>query len=207
MNICNIRENSDESLLNLVQLKSKKDNIYTQFLKSKIGDSKISFYAQKLSYINIACLLSGVNNITVKDSSNLLEDNLLAKSILDVASVYMHKSFIVYTSSREDYALLKQRSNILPMFYGEKLYECVKYNTYDCFIMLPLKDVAYNDILLTCDNLIENLPHFDFRELDYIGLHFNIDDYDDEYRAHRNKKDGKIVIKDDNGEETMLEIK
>ena len=157
---------------------------------------------------HVLTALMEINDILVK------QVNADAVDLLNVIKLFAEerpdKSIIVYTGpSVYTFDLLKRIPNVTPVKYGDEFYSHIIHMPIDYILLLPQKKQtgSFENVIQLAQQLSDNQQYIPITKINIIGLGADLEQYAKLYSEYVNAANGKIIIKNENGDESVVEIK
>lgn len=183
------------------------ESVYLAYLNYVLKDSKLDLRVGMASTKNILAAIMNVNDFTLKFTECAIDT---AKIIKEFASQHKDKNIVIYTDGHvSTFDALKRISNVFPVRYGDTLYDYVLQIPVDYIILLPQKksNRIFGDIVTIAHDLHNCQEYIPINDINFISLSAGLDMYKDEYDTYVNTSNGKITIKNKDGDDSIIEIK
>lgn len=202
----------EETTLPFIEFKTKTtiNTVYDTYLQCVASDSTLNIST------GIKKTVSGILKALVNtpDINVTLPDYYDGVNVIDVVKTYAnnnpHKNIIVYTDHCVNVlAMLKGLKNVMPLRYGDLLYERVRYDNFDLVLLLPQRksEHGFANITTIASDLHMHQQYIQIDKLNIVGLGVNLKQYKEQADEYAASASGKIVIKDEDGHNSIVEIK
>lgn len=183
------------------------ESVYLAYLNYVHKDSKLDLRVGMTSAKNILSAIMNVNDFTLKFTECAIDT---VKIIKEFASQHKDKNIVIYTDGHvSTFDALKRISNVFPVRYGNILYDYALQIPVDYIILLPQKksNRIFGNIVTIAHDLHNCQEYIPINDINFISLSAGLDMYKDEYDTYVNNSNGKITIKNKDGEDSIIEIK